>query len=86
MKTPMRAYIVKIGREQEIRIPLAWPEELALGEEAEMALQSNQIVIRSTTRPRHYWEEQVRIMAANDDDHLLDEPVPTRWDKEAWEW
>jgi hypothetical protein len=25
-------------------------------------------------------------MAKNDDDRLLDEPLPTQWDEEEWSW
>jgi hypothetical protein len=44
------------------------------------------LVIRSTSRPRHGWNEQFRLMAEHGDDQLLDKPLPTRWDKTEWTW
>ncbi|MGD0896914.1 MAG: hypothetical protein ABR915_03700 [Thermoguttaceae bacterium] len=51
-----------------------------------MAKESNRIVIRPARRPRQGWEERFRDMAASGDDRLLDETVPTRWDKDEWQW
>ncbi|MBI4772427.1 MAG: AbrB/MazE/SpoVT family DNA-binding domain-containing protein [Chloroflexi bacterium] len=86
MGTVLKARIVKIGNSRGIRIPKVWLDQLALGEEVEMAVQSDQIVIRPARRPRHNWEEQFRALAAQGDDRLLDEAIATRWDKEEWEW
>jgi hypothetical protein len=46
----------------------------------------HQIIIRPARRPRHNWEEQFQVMAANGNGRLLDEAIATRWDKEEWEW
>jgi len=86
MSAVLKARIVKIGNSHGVRIPKVWLEQLALGEEVEMAVQSDQIIIRPAHRPRHNWEEQFQVMAANGDDRLLDEAIATRWDKEEWEW
>lgn len=86
MSAVLKARIVKIGNSHGVRIPKVWLEQLALGEEVEMTVQSDQIIIRPAHRPRHNWEEQFQVMAANGDDRLLDEALATRWDKEEWEW
>ena len=36
--------------------------------------------------PRAGWAEQLRAMAAAGDDKMLDEPTPTKFDEEEWEW
>ena len=86
MSTVLRARIVKIGNSHGVRIPKVWLEQLALSEEVEMAVQSDQIVIRPAHRPRHNWEERFQVMATHGDDRLLDDAVATRWDKAEWEW
>jgi antitoxin MazE len=86
MSVVLKARIIKIGNSHGVRIPKIWLEQLALGEEVEMAVQSDQIMIRPAHRPRHNWEEHFQAMAANGDDRLLDEAIATRWDKAEWEW
>jgi antitoxin MazE len=86
MSTFLKARIVKIGNSQGIRIPKVWLEQLDLGNEVEIAVQSDQIIIRSAHRPRHDWNEQFQAMAMHGDDPLLDETIATRWDEEEWEW
>lgn len=46
MSTVLKTRIVKIGNSQGIRIPRLFLEQSHLGEEVELELQSNQIVIR----------------------------------------
>jgi antitoxin MazE len=82
----MKTRIVKIGNSQGIRIPKILLERSNLPEEVEIEAQDNQLVIRSARRPRQGWAEAFRAMADNGDDMLLDEPVPTHWDKDEWQW
>jgi antitoxin MazE len=86
MSTVLKARIIKIGNSHGVRIPKVWLEQLDLGTEVEMAMESNQIVIRPTYRPRDNWEQQFRDMAAHGDDRLLDETYPTQWETAEWEW
>ncbi len=81
-----KARIVRIGNSHGVRIPKVWLDQLALGEEVEMAVQSDRIIIRTARRPRRNWNEQFEAMAASGDDRLLDEAIATGWDKEEWEW
>ncbi len=81
-----KARIVRIGNSYGVRIPKVWLEQLAFGEEVEMAMQSDQVIIRGTRRPRRNWSEQFEAMAARGDDRLLDGTIATGWDKEEWEW
>lgn len=82
----LKARIIKIGNSRGIRIPKVWLEQLDLQAEVELAMESGQIVIRSTHRPREGWEVQFRDMAAKGDDRLLDKASLTQWDKDEWEW
>jgi antitoxin MazE len=81
-------WIVKIGNSQGIRIPKLLLDQTDLGEEVELELRGDQIVVRPAYRTRHNWENQFKAMAEQGDDKLLDGDVviPTAWDEEEWEW
>lgn len=84
----MKTRIIKIGNSQGIRIPKVILELSGLGEEVELEVQNEQIIIRSTERPRQKWEAAFRSMAEQSDDRLLDEDLTgkTPWDQDEWQW
>ena len=88
MAFQMRSKLVKIGNSQGIRIPRPLLDELGLevGEEVEMAVEEDRLVIQAAQKPRQGWEQAFAQMAAEGNDVLLDEPLPTEWDIEDWEW
>ena len=88
MSSAVKARIVKIGNSQGVRIPKLLLDQADLGEEVELELQGEQIVIRSAHRARHDWSDQFKAMAARGDDKLLDDEalVSTAWDEDEWEW
>ena len=86
MANVTKTHIIRIGNSQGVRIPKIWLEQLHLGEELEMALQADQLVIRSARRPRQGWEEQFHAMHERGDDRPVDEFPQPAWDKREWEW
>jgi len=36
--------------------------------------------------PRAGWEQAVDLILARGEDYVFDEPLPTRFDEEEWEW
>lgn len=84
----MKTRIIRIGNSQGIRIPKPLLEQSGLGEEVELEVQPNQIIIRSASRPRRGWAEAFQAMAAQGDDVLLDPDVlgESAWEAEEWEW
>ncbi len=88
MSTVIKTRIIKIGNSQGIRIPKLLLEQTNLGEEVELELQQDQIVVRPIHSVRHYWEKAFQAMAEQGDDELLDDDilVSTVWDEEEWEW
>lgn len=78
--------IARIGNSHGVRIPIAGIDRLALGEEVEMTLQRDRIIIRAARRPRGNWDDRFEALAASGDDRLLDEAIATGWDKEEWKW
>jgi antitoxin MazE len=88
MSTVTKTRIVKIGNSQGIRIPKLFLEQVDLGEEVELEVQENQIVIRPTRRSRQGWDEQFEAMAQRRDDELLDQEALnlSKWDTNEWDW
>jgi len=88
VSTITKTRIIKIGNSQGIRIPKLFLEQIDLGEEVELEVQGDKIVIRAAHGPRQGWEEQFAAMAQRGDDRLLDEEVfnLTEWDTDEWEW
>ncbi|HEX7002889.1 MAG TPA: AbrB/MazE/SpoVT family DNA-binding domain-containing protein [Trueperaceae bacterium] len=82
----MRTRIVKIGNSQGIRIPKPLIEKAGVGEEVDLEVEEDTIVIRAADTARRGWSEAFAQMAAAEDDHVLDEPVATRFDDDEWEW
>lgn len=80
--------IVKIGNSQGIRIPKVLLKQANLGEDVELLVQDDSLVIRAAKKPRHDWEDAFIQMAASGDDTLMDnvDLIEHGWDKNEWEW
>ena len=86
MENVIRARIVRIGNSRGIRIPKVWLEQLQLGEEVELSIQQDKLLVRRARVTREGWREAFRRMAQQQDDRLVDRAVVTQWDQEEWEW
>jgi len=84
----MKSRIVRIGNSQGIRIPKLLIEQSGLGEEVEISVEDNRLVIGPASQPREGWAEAFREMAQAGGDRWVDgyEPPSTAWDEEEWEW
>ncbi len=82
----VKAPVIKIGNSRGIRIPKVIIDQVGLGDEVEIDVQRDQLIIRPAVRPRYGWDEQFQAMAQHGDDRLLDEPTPTHWDRSEWKW
>ncbi len=82
------ARIVRIGNSRGVRIPKQILEQTGLGDEVELDVQQDHIVIRPARRARADWVAQFRAMAEQGDDRLLDgdQALASRWDETEWEW
>ena len=82
----MKARLVRIGNSRGLRLPKPVIEEAGLADEVEIRVRDGSVVIRAAVRPRAGWAEAARRARERGDDGLLDQPTPTRFDREAWEW
>jgi antitoxin MazE len=78
--------IVRIGNSRGIRVPKVLLEQAQLPDEVELHAEPGRLIVRALRRPRDGWSDAARAMHEREDDRLLDRPVPTRFDNEAWEW
>jgi antitoxin MazE len=88
MSSVIKTRIVKIGNSQGIRIPKLFLAQSNLGEEVEVEVQEQQIIIRPAIRARQGWDEQFREMAKQKDDQLIDGELTnlSAWDDQEWQW
>ncbi len=82
----MKARLVRIGNSRGLRLPKALIEQADLGEEVDLQVKDDSIVISRSGAPRRGWAEAAKTLVASGEDELLDEPVLTRFDREDWEW
>ena len=84
----VRARIVRIGNSKGIRIPKPLIQQTGLGDEVEIIVKNNTLVIARAERPRAHWSEAFRAMAERHDDTLIDveKPPSTRFDESEWTW
>ncbi len=84
----MKSRIVKIGNSRGIRIPKPLIEETGLGEEVEIQVEGNRLIIAPAGRSRADWATCFRKMAQMGDDALVDgdAQVRTAWEEDEWEW
>jgi len=82
----MKARLVRIGNSRGVRLPKPLIEQAGLTEEVELVVREGEIAIVRSTSEREGWSVAAEQLAARGDDQPLDEPVPTRFDAEEWEW
>ena len=84
----MKTRIVKIGNSRAVRLPKPLLEESGLGEEVELTVEGNRIVIAPSDHPRSGWDAAFALMASRGDDALLDSSdLPsTEWEETEWTW
>ena len=81
-KTKVAAHIGPRG----LRIPRTLLEEAGLKGAVEILIEPNRLIIQSAQVVRQGWDTRFALMAQDCDDRILDEPTPTPWDEDEWEW
>ena len=82
----MKARLVRIGNSRGLRLPKALIEQVALGEEVELEVHEDSIVISRSATARRGWAKAAEALSRSGEDELIDAPVPTRFDREEWVW
>ena len=84
----IKATIVRIGNSQGIRIPKALIGQCRLQGKLALEPRGDHLIVCAVSRPRARWEEAFQVMAAQEDDLLLEGDVISEdaWDRDKWEW
>jgi len=84
----MRARVVRIGNSQGIRIPKPLLQQIGIGDDVDLQVQDNQIVIRPSSNPRAGWDQAFKSMGESGDDALViaDDDLSHSWDEDQWQW
>jgi antitoxin MazE len=83
----MKTALIAIGNSRGIRIPKPLIEQCGLADEVELEVRDKSIVLQASRVPRSGWDKAFAQMARLNDDTLSSlDSVPSRWDKEEWEW
>ncbi len=83
---PMKTKLVRIGNSRGVRIPKPLIEQAGLGEDVQIDLTEEGILIRPRSRPRAGWAEAARELEERGEGGLIDEPTPTEFDETEWSW
>lgn len=82
----MKTRLVRIGNSRGIRLPKPLIEEAGLADEIELHVRDGAIIILPATAPRADWADAARLLFDRGESGMLDEPTPTRFEEDEWEW
>ncbi len=83
----MKTELVRIGNSRGVRIPKPIIEQCGLGDEVELQIEENRIVISAGRVPRKGWDDAFRAAQPSESDPLLLGLVPANeFDHEEWKW
>jgi len=78
--------IVRVGNSRGVRIPKLMIDQAGLGEQVEISIREEGLVISAAHGRRAGWDAQFAAMAENKDDRMTDGFPATRWDETEWTW
>ena len=78
--------IVQIGNSRGFRVPKPLLERAQLPDEVEVRAEPGRLVVTGVRRPRAGWAAAARSMRVRNEDRLLDESTPMRFDEREWRW
>lgn len=83
----MKTKIVRIGNSRGVRLPKPILDQCGFGDEAELRVEGNAVVLSPLQQRRAGWDRAFARMAqAGDDAALLDEAAGTAFDRREWRW
>ncbi len=71
----MQTKIIQIGNSKGLRLSKTILEKYDIGDEVNLRLEKNYIVIEPIIKPRNSWDEKFKGMHHNGDDELLMDDV-----------
>jgi len=82
----MKTDLIRIGNSRGIRIPKPLIEQCGFGDEVELRVENERLIISPERLPRRGWEEKFRAAGSSvKDEHLL-EKIGNEFDRKEWRW
>jgi antitoxin MazE len=82
----MKVPLTRIGNSRGVRIPKPLIAECGLGDEVELRVTAEGLVIAPHRSLRSGWKEAFRQAQSSADSLLLDHLPPNRFDLKEWKW
>jgi len=82
----VKTKLVRIGNSRGVRIPKPLLEQAGLEGEVHLRVVDSGIVIEAPRRPRAGWGDAAALARERGEGGLLDESVPTEFDRTEWTW
>jgi antitoxin MazE len=83
----MKAELVRIGNSRGIRIPKPLIEQCGFGDEVDLRVENECLIISPERLPRAGWEEQFRAAGpSTKDEQLLGTVGMNDFDRKEWRW
>lgn len=81
----MKVRLVKIGNSQGIRIPKTLVEQCGFGDQIELEVKGDSLVLRPAEPHRQGWDEVFAKLAKAEEPSLPDH-MSEEWDEAEWTW
>ncbi len=82
----MKSKLVRIGNSRGVRLPKPLIEQAGLADQVELRVREGAIIISPANGPRDGWAEAAKQLRERKEAGLIDDPTPTRFDDENWQW
>jgi antitoxin MazE len=84
----MKVSLVRIGNSQGIRIPKTLIDQCGFGNEIELEVRGDALVLRSARPSRQGWDEAFARLtkSGKKDEPLLPDYMSEEWDEAEWTW
>jgi len=83
----MKTELVRIGNSRGIRIPKPLIEQCGFGDQVDLRVHNDCLVISPERRPRDGWEEAFRAAGPSvEDERLLESAGASEFDRKEWRW
>ena len=83
----MKTDLVRIGNSRGIRIPKPLIEQCGFGDEVDLRVENERLIISPERHPRSGWEEKFRTAGPAEEDEILLETVKVNeFDRKDWRW
>jgi len=82
----MKTNLTKIGNSKGVIIPARFLKECRLDDIVSIDIKNDTIVISKSTHPRSGWSKAFAEVSKREQEPLIDDALPNRFDDEEWTW